>query len=118
MLGINTEYDVSLNAFNSELFHELTDDEASIFTGGLNLINDTERPITFYILSFNANPKRVVLQPGKEGSYNAANVLYDSIVGDPYKPKVEELDNAGSYSFSSTGDQISIRGYSASSVRT
>jgi hypothetical protein len=110
MLGMNKQNDVSLSTFNSQLFRELTDDESSIFTGGLKLINDTDKPITFYILRSNANPKRVVLQPGKQGSYNAENVLYDSIVGDPYKPKVQALDNKGSYSFYSTGDQISIRG--------
>ncbi|BAY77917.1 hypothetical protein NIES25_43870 [Nostoc linckia NIES-25] len=110
MLGINKEYDVSLNPFSSQLFHELTDDEASVFTGGLSLINETDKPITFYILRSDGDPKRVVLKPGEESSYNAENVLYDSIVGDPYDPKVQKLDNEGSYSFYSTGDQISIRG--------
>lgn len=77
------------------------------------MVNDTNKPINFYILSPNADPQRVVLKPGEEGSYNAENVLYDSIVGKQYKPVVQEVDNNGSYRFSLTGKQISIIGRGA-----
>jgi len=110
MLGMNKEYDVSLNAFNSQLFHELTDGEASVFAGGLSLRNDTDRSISFSVLSPDSDPKTVVLQPGEESSYDTEYVLYDSIVGDPYRPELKGLKNDGSYRFSLSGDQISILG--------
>ena len=110
MLGINKEHDISLNVFNSKLFQELTDGEASVFAGGFSLINDTDKSISFYILRSDSDPKRVVLKPGEERSYNAENVLYDSIVGDPYLPEVKGLNNEGSYRFALDGDRISILG--------
>lgn len=111
MLGINKEYDVALKAFDSQLFDELSDYEASVFTGGLSLTNETDNSIVFYIVKSNSNLKREVLKPGQTGSYDGENVLYDSLLGDPYDPELKKgLDNEGEYRFSLTGNRITIVG--------
>lgn len=98
----------------SGLLQELTLDETAQLTGGSNIRNDSNNPVTFYLLNPDTDPIKVGLKNGEGGSYNSPYIVYDSLGGNDYQPVLRALDANTDYTFSRSGNNINLDIASAS----
>ena len=108
-IGSTNKQDGFLSIGNESLLSDLNCHEASLYTGGFKITNDTNLDVVFYPFDDTKNPTRQTLSPDQSNNFDTGYVLYSNVING-YNPTIAKLKEDGSYRFRRQGNEIAITG--------